>query len=44
MVNTREELKRYDPRLHAILSRYFPDTDEHVSRHKKVNKYNWTGE
>ena len=44
MVNTREELKRYDPRLHAILSRYFPDTDEHVSRHKKVNRFNWTGE
>ena len=41
MVNTREELKRYDPRLYAILSRYFPDTDQHVSRHKKVNRYDW---
>jgi alpha-glucosidase len=41
MVNTREELKRYDPRLYRILSRYFADTDEHISRHKKTNIYNW---
>ena len=41
MVNTREELKCYDPRLYAILSRYFQDTDTPVSRHKKVNRYDW---
>ncbi len=41
MVNTREELKRYDPTLYNILSRYFPATDKPISRHKKVNLYDW---
>lgn len=39
-VNTREELKRYDPRLYELLSRYFPDTDEHISRHPYQNRFN----
>lgn len=41
MINTREEMKRYDPTLYKILSRYFPETDEPISRHKKVNLYDW---
>lgn len=40
-VNTREELKRYDPGLYAILARFFPETEAQISRHKKVNLYNW---
>lgn len=38
-VNTREELKRYDPGLYAILVKYFPEVNEQISRHKKVNLY-----
>lgn len=41
MVNTREEMKRYDPTLYNILARYFPATDQPISRHKKVNLYDW---
>jgi alpha-glucosidase len=41
-VNTREELQRYDPTLYAILARYFPEIKEQISRHKKVNLYDWT--
>lgn len=40
-VNTREELKRYDPELYAILKRFFPEEDFQFSRHKKVNLYDW---
>ncbi|MDR0538488.1 MAG: hypothetical protein LBH04_10695 [Tannerellaceae bacterium] len=40
-INTREELERYDPRLYNILSRFFPKTTRQISRHKKVNLYNW---
>lgn len=40
-VNTREELKRYDPRLYKILSKYFPETEQHISRHRIVNEYDW---
>ena len=40
-INTREELKRYDPRLYGILARFFPEVDKQISRHKKVNLYNW---
>ena len=40
-VNTREELQRYDPTLYAILKRFFPEQDFQISRHKKVNLYNW---
>lgn len=40
-VNTREELKRYDPGLYSILARFFPKVQEQISRHKKVNLYNY---
>ncbi|MDR1814815.1 MAG: hypothetical protein LBR18_08235 [Tannerella sp.] len=40
-INTREEMKRYDPRLYAIIARYFPEVKEQISRHKKVNLYDW---
>lgn len=38
-VNTREELRRYDPNLYAILATYFPDTQEKISNHSTENKY-----
>lgn len=38
-INTRAELKEYDPGLYQILSRFFPDTDECPSCHEAVNKY-----
>jgi hypothetical protein len=34
-VNTRIELKEYDPELYAILLEYFPETNECVSCHAK---------
>lgn len=40
-VNTREELKVYDPGLYKILSEYFPATNQRISRHKTENLYNW---
>ena len=40
-VNTREELKVYDPGLYEILSEYFPATNQRISRHKTENLYNW---
>lgn len=41
-INTREELKAYDPGLYTILARYFPEIKEQVSRHKKTDLYHWT--
>lgn len=41
-VNTREEMKAYDPKLYEIISRYFPVVDKQISRHKKEDKYHWT--
>ncbi len=38
-VNTREDLKRYDPRLWKLLSHYFPQTNEQISKHPKQNLY-----
>lgn len=38
-VNTREDLKKYDPRLYKFISKYFPETDEQISKHPKVNLY-----
>jgi hypothetical protein len=32
-INTRKELKEYDPRLYQLISKYFLDTDENVSPH-----------
>ena len=37
--NTREELEIYDPDLYQLLSEYFPKTNIHISKHKKVNDY-----
>lgn len=36
-VNTREELKEYDPGMYELLSHYFPETNLQISKHKKVN-------
>ena len=38
-VNTREELKEYDPGLYALIAEYFPPVTEQVGRHKYVNEY-----
>jgi len=38
-VNTREDLKKYDPRLYKFISKYLPETDEQISKHPKVNLY-----
>ena len=38
-VNTREDLKAYDPDLYAFLAQYFPETNLQISKHKKVNLY-----
>ena len=38
-LNTREELKKYDPDLYELLSHYFSDFKESPSKHKKVNLY-----
>lgn len=42
MINTREEMKRYDPTLYNIIARYFPETDTPICNHPQVNLYNWT--
>lgn len=36
-VNTREELKEYDPDLYQLISQYFPETNLQISKHKKVD-------
>ena len=33
-INTREELKAYDPGLYAIIKRYFRETDKRISCHQ----------
>lgn len=38
-VNTREELKERDPGLYELISKYFPATDQQISRHKYVNRF-----
>lgn len=38
-VNTREELKLYDLGLYEIISDYFPETSEPISRHNTTNLY-----
>jgi alpha-glucosidase len=43
-INTREEMKRYDPGLYEIIARFFPETEEQISRHKKINLYDWKEE
>lgn len=41
-VNTREELKAYDPGLYALIAKYFPETNAQISKHKKENRYTFT--
>lgn len=38
-VNTREELKAYDPDLYNLIAQYFPPVDEQIGRHPYVNLY-----
>ncbi|MCQ2134493.1 MAG: hypothetical protein MJY88_05960 [Bacteroidales bacterium] len=38
-VNTREDLKAYDPGLYELISQYFPAFEGQLSKHKKVNLY-----
>ncbi|MDR2496309.1 MAG: hypothetical protein LBD21_04200 [Tannerellaceae bacterium] len=40
-INTRDELKRYDPRIYNILARFFPEVNQQISLHRKVNLYDW---
>ena len=39
-VNTREELKRYDPDLYDLIAKYFPKTNAQIGKHKKENLFN----
>ena len=38
-VNTREDLRAYDPELYSLIAEYFPETDEQISKHPKENLY-----
>lgn len=38
-LNTREELKKYDPDLYQLLNQYFSEFKVSPSKHKKVNLY-----
>ncbi len=38
-LNTREELKRYDPDLYQVISQYFSEFKVSPSKHLKVNHY-----
>ncbi len=38
-VNTREDMKKYDPDLYEIVSRYFPDFERSPSCHNAANLY-----
>jgi alpha-glucosidase len=38
-LNTREELKKYDPDLYQLLSQYFSEFKVSPSKHLKVNRY-----
>lgn len=38
-LNTKEELKDYDPDLYELISRYFSETESSPSCHAKENKY-----
>lgn len=40
-INTRDELENYDPGLYKILSEYFPKINNDISRHKKINVYDY---
>lgn len=38
-VNSREDLKEFDPEMYAFLAEYFPETTLHISKHAKVDEY-----
>lgn len=38
-VNTREDMKKYDPDLYEIVARYFPKFEKSPSRHSTANLY-----
>ena len=38
-VNTREELKKYDPDLYQLISQYFPEFQVSPSKHSTENRY-----
>ncbi|MGV8094603.1 MAG: hypothetical protein AB2L24_22340 [Mangrovibacterium sp.] len=38
-VNTRDEMKKYDPELYQIIGNYFPETGENPSCHSSSNLY-----
>lgn len=40
-VNTREEMKHYDPALYKIINKYFSNFKENPSCHAKENKYQY---
>ena len=40
-INTREELRRYDPALYELIAKYFPETNAQIGKHKKENLYNY---
>jgi alpha-glucosidase len=37
--NTREDLQKFDPDLYKLIEEYFPKTNMHISKHKKVNEF-----
>ncbi len=37
-VNSREDLKEFDPDLYALIAEYFPETTLHISKHAKVDE------
>jgi len=38
-VNTREDLKKYDPELYHIISKYFPEFESSPSCHGQSNMF-----
>jgi alpha-glucosidase len=38
-LNTRKELKKYDPRLYELINRYFEEFEESPSKHAYQNRY-----
>ncbi len=37
-VNSREDLKEFDPDLYALIAEFFPETNLQISKHKKVDE------
>jgi alpha-glucosidase len=38
-VNTREEMKRYDPKLYDLIHLYFSEFEESPTKHKAENRF-----